>query len=364
MVGFLAARILLQLRRNSYLSFFTLLSLLGMALGTACLLLIMAFMTGAQQLIRDKYLASTPHLAVLPAAGRFLAEAPGVEQALRGLPGVRRVERKLTLPAAGPDWFGEVEGSDAASGVQAPFARAGDRFTLVVPLLSLSPVGLGPRTLSLVKREDSPAPDRVRVPLEALRAALGESGRLTAYEVFLDDPERAATLRPEAARIAGPRARVLTFADLNAPLFLALGLEKWLMFAGTGLVLLVAFLQLYQSFELLILHGQITWATLLALGTGDGPIRRVFFVVALAIAAAGGLTGGILAYAVGALQNRHHFIPLPEGMAHLGHVPLLFSPWTTLALGALLLVLSSLTALPAGRKAADTPIVRTLHAPQ
>jgi lipoprotein-releasing system permease protein len=364
MVGFLASRILFGLRRNSYLSLFTLLSFLGMALGTACLLIIMAFMTGAQQLIRDKYLSATPHLSVLPVSGRFLAETAGMERKLLALPGVMRVERKLTLPAAGPDWLGEVEGSDGVAGVQAPFGLPGDRFTLLVPLLDLTPLGLGPRSLPLVKREGSPRPDRVRVPLEALRAALAVPDRLTAYEIFLDDPDGAAALRPGVRRLAGPSTRVLTFGDLNAPLFLALGMEKWLMFAGTGLVLLVAFLQLHQSFELLILHGQATWATLQALGAGDGPIRRVFIAMALAIASAGGLAGGALAYALGSLQNRHHLIPLPAGMAHLGQVPLLFSPWTTLALGALLLSLSVLTALPAGRKAAATPIVRTLYAPQ
>lgn len=364
MVGFLASRILFSLRRNSYLSLFTLLSFLGMALGTACLLIIMAFMTGAQQLIREKYLATTPHLSVLPASGRFLAETAGLERDLGALPGVARVERKLTLPAAGPQWLGEVEGSDGIDGVQAPFGRPGDRFTLLVPLLDLTPLGLGPRALPLVKREECPQGDRVRVPLEALRAALAMPHSLTAYEIFLDDPDGAPALRPAVERLAGPAARVLTFGDLNAPLFLALGLEKWLMFAGTGLVLLVAFLQLHQSFELLILHGQATWATLLALGTGNGPIRGVFFAMALAIASAGGLAGGAVAYALGALQNRYQFIPLPAGMAHLGHVPLLFSPWTTLSLGALLLALSALTAIPAGRKAASIPVVRTLYAPQ
>ena len=147
MVGFLAARILFNLRRNSYPFYFTLLSLLGMALGAACLLLIMAFMTGAQQLIRDKYLASAPHLSVLPSSGRFLPESPGFARELLLLPGVVRVERKLTLPAAGPDWYGDVEGSDAVSAVQAPFGRRGDRFTLLVPLLVLNPLGVGPRSL-------------------------------------------------------------------------------------------------------------------------------------------------------------------------------------------------------------------------
>ena len=364
MVGFLAARILFNLRRNSYPFYFTLLSLLGMALGAACLLLIMAFMTGAQQLIRDKYLASAPHLSVLPSSGRFLPESPGFARELLLLPGVVRVERKLTLPAAGPDWYGDVEGSDAVSAVQAPFGRRGDRFTLLVPLLVLNPLGVGPRSLPLVKQEDSIQPDRVRVPLDRLRSAIGEAGNLTAYEIFLDDPRRAGEFKAVVARRAGPGTRLLSFADLNAPLFLALGLEKWLMFAGTGLVLLVAFLQLHQSFELLILHNQATWATLQALGTGDAPIRMIFFVVALAIASVGGLAGGLLAYAVGALQNRLHLIPLPAGMAHLGQVPLVFSPWTTVALGALLLVFSAITAFPAGRKAAATPIVETLYAPQ
>lgn len=364
MTGFLAARLLLTRRRNSFVHFFVLLSLLGMALGTACLLLIMAFMTGAQQLIREKFLATTPHLAVLPAEGRFLADSEEARRALASLPGVERMERKLVLPAASGSWHGEVEGSDNARAVEAPFGLPGERFSLLVPLLQVSPLGLAPRTLSLTKQADARESGRVRVPLEVLRGALGAAGRLTALEIFLSEPERAGSLRAEVARLAGPSARVLTFGDLNAPLFLALGLEKWLMFSGVGLVLLVAFLQLYQSLELLILHSQATWATLLALGAGDGPIRRVFLWVALAVAGAGGSAGGALAHAIGTLQNRHHFLPLPEAMAHLGHVPLVFSPWTTAALVALLLLFSLGTSLPAGRRAAAVPVVRTLYAPR
>ncbi len=363
MVGFLAARMLLNLRRNSYLLVFTLLSFAGMALGTACLLLIMAFMTGAQELIRNKYFASSPHLTVLPASGRFLAASQEAEEGLRTLPGVARLERKLVLPAAAPEWHGEVEGSDGMVEVQAPFGLSGERFTLLVPLLSVTPMGLAPRSIQFTKGGDSPDPGRVRMPLQTLRLAIGETGRLTSYEIFLDDPERAGPLKAEAARRAGPGTRVLTPADLNAPLFLALALEKWLMFAGVGLVLLVAFLQLYQSFELLILHAEPTWATLQALGTGDGPIRRIFLALALAIAGAGALAGGTLAYGLGALQNRHHFIPLPAPMAHWGHIPLLFSPWTVLALGGLILLFAAATALPAGRKAAAVPVARSLYAP-
>ena len=313
-----------------------------------------------------KHIPDTPDMVLLRQLKDFLEDEEGrpAIAALTGLsPAAQLLREKLLSWSWEPVQENKI-GRCIKILINQPEKVTGRTFTELGTLLALTPLGLGPKALPLVKQSDSPDPERVRVPLELLRAALGEPGRLTAFEVFLQDAGKAEELRDAVARLAGPQARVLTAADLNAPLFLALGLEKWLMFAGTGLVLLVAFLQLHQSFELLILHSRATWATLLALGAGDAPIRRVFFMVALAIAAAGGLAGGTLAYALGALQNRLHFIPLPAAMAHLGHVPLLFSPWTTLTLGVLLLVLSAVTAFPAGKRAAAVPIVETLYDPQ
>jgi hypothetical protein len=63
--------------------------------------------------------------------------------------------------------------------------------------------------------------------LSRLQEALGLQGRITAYALFLKNPEQAARLEGELQRHFGARARVSTYARLNAPLFLALSLEKW-----------------------------------------------------------------------------------------------------------------------------------------
>jgi lipoprotein-releasing system permease protein len=364
MIGFLSARILLSLRKNSYLLFFITLSFLGMAIGTASLLLIMAFMNGAQDMIRKRFLATTPHLLVQPASGSTLEDSPGTVERLRKLEGVTRAERRLVLPALSGVWFGEIAGMDGASTVRIPFGKPAERVHLLLPVLTLTPAGLVPSGLTLAKESDGGSSDRIDVPLARLQEALGLQGRVSAYALFLDDPERAAGLEGELQRLFGPRARVSTFARLNAPLFLALALEKWLMFAGVGLVLLVSFLQLYQSFSLLVLHHEVTWATLQALGASRSSIAGIFSAVALGISLAGGGAGFLVALVLGHLQNSRHILPFPQSLAHLGHVPLVLDAGLMFQVAALLALFSLAVALPTARKAMALSVPQVMYAPE
>jgi len=364
MIGFYSARILLGLRKNSYLLFFITLSFLGMAIGTASLLLIMAFMNGAQNLIRERFLATTPHLLVQPASGGTMEDLPGTLERLRRREGVQRAERRLVLPALCDGWFGEVAGVDSVSAVRIPFGKTGERVRLLLPLLGLTPAGLAPSGMTLVKNADGRASDRIEVPLARLQEALGLQGRVSSYALFLNDPERSAGMEAELRTLFGPRARVSTFAQLNAPLFLALALEKWLMFAGVGLVLLVSFLQLYQSFSLLVLHHEVTWATLQALGASRSSIAGIFSAVALGISLAGGGVGFMAALVLGHLQNTRHILPFPQPLAHLGHVPLVFDAGLTALVAALLALFSLAVALPSARRAMALSVPQVMYAPE
>jgi len=306
MIAFLTARILFSLRKNSYLLFFITLSFAGMAIGTASLLLIMAFMTGAQDMIRQRYLAGSPHLLVQPASGPHMEDIPGARERLAGLPHVRSVIRTLSFPALSADWCGEISATDQTRTVRIPFGRPGERVRILLPILTLTPAGLAPSGMTLIKESNGGAADRIEAPLALLQGTLGLSGRISSYAILLSDLKYTASVRQEVGKIFRGNARILTFADLNAPLFLALSLEKWLMFAGVGLVLLVSFLQLHQSFSLLVLHHEMTWATLAVLGASARSVTAIFAAVALAVALSGGLFGLLLALGLGFLPHGAH----------------------------------------------------------
>jgi lipoprotein-releasing system permease protein len=364
MIAFLSFRILSGLRKNSYLFFFISLSFMGMAIGTASLLLIMAFMNGAQDMIKKRYAASTPHLLIQPASGGTIGDAPGTLERLKAMDGVARAERRLTLPALAENWFGDICGTDGAVSTRIPFGALGDRVRLLLPVLNLTPMGLAPAGLTLEKEADGGGADRIEVPLNRLQQALGLQGRISDYALYLTDVGRAEALAGRLGPALPPGARVRTFAQLNAPLFLALALEKWLMFAGVGLVLIVSFLQLYQSFSLLVLHHEVTWATLQALGAPPRALHGIFSLVALAISLAGGAAGLACALLLGHWQNTRHILPFPQPLSHLGYVPLVFDRGMTLAVVALLAVFSLMVALPSARKAASLPITQVLYAPE
>lgn len=394
-VALLAFRYLRSTRRDAFASFLSLVATLGIAVGVAALIVVMAALAGLHQLLMAQVLAGTPQIEIrLPDATTEQAQAVATALARRDdvdfagvqlqgqgwlvLDGSARPVRLVGYAGELPPSFPEpVRDSDAQvvgqnavdEGVYLPVDLAlrhglhgGDRVTLVSPRPTLTPLGPQPRrrSLPLAGTYQSYAVEhdaRVALPLAAARSLLGESGRRIEVaatggaDAALDLAPRLATLlmSPAAATLgdgldeaATATAQVRSWRDLNHSLHFVLRLEKALLFVAGGLIVLVASLALVVDLGLLIAAKRSELGVLGTLGATPAQLRRAFLLLGGLLAAAGiGLgfaTGTFGAWAA----DHYQLLAVPNKVMFVEHIPF------RLRAEDLLLVLASASVLVLG----------------
>src|SRR6266496_2867490 len=91
-----------------------------------------------------------------------------------------------------------------------------------------------------------------------------------------------------------PNVQVKTWKEINRPLFLALRLEKVVMFATISLIIFVAALNLISSLSMLILEKRPAVGVLRTLGATEKTILTIFLTVGLLIGITGTLVGNLV----------------------------------------------------------------------
>lgn len=352
----IARRYLWMARKRAHTAFLSLISILGLALGVATLLFSLALLSGLQGQIKERLIASSPQILIEPVGKNTIDDAPAIVAAARQL-GMRDVEpvvygigwggndaerrgRPMRVrsyepgqepqpdPLSPRPWRAS-EGEPTIS-VTRGFGAAvglnlGDAITVVVPRTTLTPFGPVPvvrkyRIVRLVlsRDNDEHAADAY-LPSPEAASLFGTGGRPTSIEMF-GDAERAEEVQ---ARLAErfPNVQVKTWKEINRPLFLALRLEKIVMFATISLIIFVAALNLISSLSMLIMEKRPAVGVLRTLGATERNILSLFLQVGLLI----GLTGTVLGNAVGLgaswAANRYHLIPLPRDMYFVAYLP-------------------------------------------
>jgi lipoprotein-releasing system permease protein len=187
-------------------------------------------------------------------------------------------------------------------------------------------------------------------------ALFATGGKPTSIEMY-GNAEHEDELRAKLAA-QFPNVQVKTWKEINRPLFLALRLEKIVMFATISLIIFVAALNLISSLSMLILEKRPAVGVLRTLGATERTILTLFLEVGLLI----GLTGTLLGNAVGLgfawAANRYHFIPLPPDIYFIAYLPFKVEMSDVIAVNAIAILLSVVaTWYPARTASRLDPIV-------
>ena len=329
----LSLRYLRARRREGFISVIAGFSFLGIMLGVATLIIVMAVMNGFRKELLDKILGLNGHVLVQPlespltdweiVAGRLTQvtgiklAAPIVEgQALASSPfnssgvlvrGMRGTDL-AALPSIGTKIKqGTLEGFDGGQGVTIGrrladqlSLRTGDNVTLVAPKGANTPLGMMPRIKSYriaavfevgMSEYDS---SFVFMPLAEAQAYFNRSDDVTAIEVYVDEPDKVGQYREVIAIAAGRPIFMVDWRQRNSTFFSALQVERNVMFLILTLIVLVAAFNVVSGMIMLVRDKAPDIAILRTMGASQGAILRVFLITGASIGTVGTIFGFLL----------------------------------------------------------------------
>jgi len=329
----LSLRYLRARRKEGFISVIAGFSFLGIMLGVATLIIVMAVMNGFRKELLDKILGLNGHMLIQPletpltdweAVSERIAKVEGIKlvapivegQALASSPfnatgvlvrGMRAAELAALPSIANNIQQGTLEGFDDRQGVVVGrrladqlSLRTGDSITLLSPKGAVTPMGVTTRTKAYpigavfkvgMSEFDS---NIVFMPLVEAQAYFNRSGDVSAIEIYIDHPDKVDRYRKLVAEAAGRPIFMVDWRQRNATFFNALQVERNVMFFILTLIVLVAALNIISGLIMLVKDKGSAIAILRTMGASQGSILRIFLITGASIGVVGTLVGLLL----------------------------------------------------------------------
>lgn len=372
----IALRYLWTARKQLHTAFLSIISALGLAVGVGTLLVSLALLSGLQSRIKSRLISSSPHVLVEPVGDYAISDAPAAEAACRavatrvepyvsgyawisnarsetGRPARVRSIDTATVATAESLSADVPEGSSVVwltrSSAAALRLAEGDAVVVVGPRTRLTPFGAAPvfRKFADVRIVDSPpehdAQAEVLLSFDDAAAIFMTGGRPTAIALWIASVEAVDDARA-TLEAALPDTAIKTWKEINRPLFLALRLEKLVMFATISLIVLVAALNLVCSLAMLVVEKRSRIGILRTLGATESSIRRIFLLVGLMIGVGGTIAGNLAGLGFSWIADRYGLVPLPGDSFVASHVPFAIEPQDVVIVNAIAVILSIVAA--------------------
>ncbi|MCJ0765285.1 lipoprotein-releasing ABC transporter permease subunit [Variovorax terrae] len=346
-------------RRDGFISFISGVSMLGIALGVAALIIVLSVMNGFQKEVRDRMLSVVSHIeifapggAALPDVDKTLAEArrnPQVVGAapfiaaqallargedmkgaiIRGIDPAREPEvtdlaadlRNKALSRLTPGGFGIVLGGELARSLG---VADGDAVTLIAPSGQVTPAGVVPRlkqmtvvgtfdsghyeydsSLAMIHQDDAARIFRLEGP--------------TGIRLKLKDLHQAREVAVELSHSLSGNLLIRDWTRQNKTWFAAVQLEKRMMFIILTLIVAVAAFNLVSTLVMTVTDKRADIAILRTLGASPKSIMGIFMVQGAMVGVIGTLAGLLLG--LGIALNIDVIVPALEQLLHASFLP-------------------------------------------
>ncbi|MBW7834050.1 MAG: lipoprotein-releasing ABC transporter permease subunit [Simplicispira suum] len=345
-------------RRNGFISFISGVSMLGIALGVAALIIVLSVMNGFQKEVRDRMLSVVSHIEIFAPGGAAMADPQLTMQEARRNPqvvGAAPYVSAQALLARGEDMKGalvrgidpahEAEVTDLASANAAAVAQlapgafkvvlgvelahtlgveVGDLVTLIAPSGQVTPAGVVPRlkqmtvagtfnsghyeydsALVLLHIEDAERIFRLEGP--------------TGVRLRLSDLHQARDVAQQLAATLSGNLLIRDWTQQNRTWFSAVQLEKRMMFIILTLIVAVAAFNLVSTLVMTVQDKRADIAILRTLGASPRSIMGIFVVQGAMVGVIGTFAGLALGLAIA--YNIDVIVPAIEHLLHASFLP-------------------------------------------
>jgi lipoprotein-releasing system permease protein len=402
----------LRSRPSRLVSAVSLLSIAGIGLGVAALVVAMGLLSGYRTEIREKLIGANAEVVVFPlplpsggypdieaAEGRIAsikrvrgvapviyqagvassaATPDGADAILKGIDPARerRVSQldaylpgaeRLLAPAAGGQPAGVAIGAELARRLD---VKPGDAITLAVPDRSRQEGRLTPRfgrfRVANVFRTNFAEYDSEWIFLDraSLRALSGLQAPADVIEVKLDTTDATEEAARQIERTAGPGFSVSDWRSMNGGLFSALALQQTTLFLVIGLIVAVSTFNVVATLVMTVQEKKRDIGVLGTLGAAPGFFSRVFVWLGVLLGGSGVAAGILFGALVCWAATRFRLLSFPPGIAEIyfvSYIPFLVR-WIDLAaiVGFAALAILAAAWVPA-RRAARVDLAEALR---
>jgi lipoprotein-releasing system permease protein len=333
-----AWRYLRARRKEAFISVIAGFSFVGIMLGVATLIIVMAVMNGFRTELISRILGINGHMVVQPIDSPFnnydelakkfagikgitmalpLVEGQTLAQGRAGagsgalVRGVRAEDLEKLKEVSGNIKVGDLVGYMSGEGVlvgsrlaSSLGVTAGDQITLIAPEGDITPMGVNPRvksyTISGIFEIGMSEYDAsmVYMPLPEAQLYFNADGLVQSIELFVEHPDQVDTLRPLVEEAAGRQIYITDWRQRNQTFFSALQVERNVMFMILTLIVLVAALNIISGLIMLVKDKGSDIAILRTMGASSGAVMRIFFMTGAAIGLVGTFAGVLLGVVV------------------------------------------------------------------
>src|SRR5918992_4517919 len=331
----LALRYLRARRKEGFISVIAGFSFIGIMLGVATLIIVMAVMNGFRNQLFEKILGLNGHVVVYKlastgpfddyeAVARKIAAVAGVKHAVPLIEGQVMVSSPIqalgglvrgvtedglsSLPlVANNVVMGSFAGFDEGGGIaigsrlaNALGVQLGDAVTLISPRGSSTPFGTAPRTrsyrIAAIFEMGMSEYDRTMVfmPLAEAQRYFSRGAQVDVIEVMVEEPQKVDRYLDAIKSAAGSDFNFASWRQRNQTFFTVLEVERTVMFIILSLIVLVAALNIISGLMMLVKDKGRDIAVLRTMGATKTAVMRVFLITGASIGVVGTIAGFIL----------------------------------------------------------------------
>lgn len=375
---FIAKRYLFAKKSHNVINIISAISAIGMAIGTAALIIIMSVYNGFDSLIRSMLSNVEPNLMITPATGKvFVPEGETYDwiydqPSVKNMCGVLQEQvfinydgQQGLAKAKGVDWIyedetplkdhirdgefklhrGDVPLASVGSGlaysmginprfvspIEIYFPSRTRRLSMANPISSIESIKVWPSSIFSVNNEVDA--ELIILPIEKMRELLEYDDEVSAVEIRLaegTDGKELKRLQKEISTMLGPDFKVKDRFQQNESLYKMMRYEKAAIYMILIFIIIIIAFNIFGSLSMLIIEKRGDIETLRSLGAQDRLIRRIFVLEGWMISLTGLAAGLVVGTGFALLQQHFGFIKMP-GQFIVQAYPVILS-WTDILL--------------------------------
>jgi lipoprotein-releasing system permease protein len=395
----IARRYFFSRKKRSFISWLSILSMLGVGVGTMALVVVLSVFNGMEELNRQIFRTFEADMTVLPTKGKRFLASPALLTRLRQTPGVNlltsvaqdnalaryanaqtvvrlkgvddnyvqrqqldsaMLEGKMLLRQDGVNYAMVADGVrndlsispvDILTPLEILYPQSGQSFSVLNP----DAFNREALTVSGVFFIESKYDNFVLAPLTTARTLFGyKPDEVTSLEIQLRPGTNEDQAKQALQAVVGNSLSVQSRDDLNVDLYRAIRVEKLFVALTLSFIILVASINIFFSLSMLVIEKKQDIGILFALGATKPMVRRIFLTEGAIIALTGAFAGLILGVGLCLAQESYGFIRMGTVSSIIDAYPVRLDMSDILLTGVLAILMTILTSWFPAQRAANS----------